>query len=1411
MKTLTRAIQIIVSVATLFAAPRVAWALGSSAFVVNPQVSGSQSLGSTVVGTAYSTNFNVQLQMGSTVYKGGGVTFENLTVLPATLQVTATMLTNGPFTSTQSTGTWTTNTSLTVSATASAAPGTYTVTFTAASTNLAHINSSISGTPNIGPPTGNPVTNKYTFTVGTPVTPVIIWSPAGVDTNWSNPNNWNTAATPNSGNDVYFIDLGLTTAGIVDNVVNSNMSIGSLTYANTNNFHTTLIQSNATLTVGGDAIGLIAGTGTDPGPASSQFGYTTSNSITGMGGMLSITNPNAVVFVSQTHVTTANAVSLAWAALDLSGLDTFRATVAGVRVGSDSFTVSKGQCGILNLAKTNTITLTPGSTAPQIDVGDNNQSGDTPTLQSRLLLGQTNGIYADSITVGRGKTDADPDGALMAFNSALTAPTAYFRGTGGAASRVGTWTIGDGGAGRTYYAYGTCDFSLGTVNALVDTMYIGKGATGSSPQDTGYGTLTFGAGTIDVNTLEVGYTTIGPGIGSDTGTVNVNGGSLVVNTFLELAHGNNSSGTLNLSNATLTANNGITPDIGLSAISLTDSTLNATNNTAVVGSGVNPVSSFSISDSTLNVSVHQNKTPNVSVADLSAGGTANTISFSAVPPLPAPGPAQFPVIQYGLNGGGSSGNLNTFVVGTLPTAIPPYSAFVSNNVANNSIDIVFIGGPFVPALTWDGTLNGNWNTTTPNWKSGATFAQNDFVTFDDTLTGTANTNVNLSTALSSDGVTVNNSLYNYAFGGGGSISGSGTLFKSGSGTLTLAETGGDNFSGGIIINSGTLILDNVDGAISGGTVINGGTVQVGNNDANGALPAGNVADNGTLIFDRPDNITNANVISGAGTLTQSGTGAVTLGVDNNDFSGPVAVAQGTLRIGSTNALAPAVSSVTVNNGGTFDVNGYALFGNGNSNLVVYVSGAGVGGNGAIVNNGTNNLSSVFHTINLTADATFGGNANWDLRNNTAGSAGADGALNGAFNLTKVGTNTVTLKGLTVDTSLGNINVQAGTLVFSSLTNAPINSLGSPSATATVFTNATLTLDSMLAVPDKIYVLTNGGTLKCTGTNTLGINSPLTLAGAAANTINVNSTNNVFTINSVIGGTGSLTKSGSGILFLTTNNTYVGRTTVSSGTLALTTNGSGNGSIAFSTNINITSGATIDVSGRSDDTLTLASGQTLAGGVGTNGPGTINGILITSAGSTVSPGSGTTNIGTLSVISNVTLQGVTMMKISAAGGNDQIDAAGITYGGTLIVTNFSGVVTNGQSFQLFIATNGNYSAGTFSSVILPSATGPTWAQTASTLTWTDTLTVNGKITAVITLVQPVITGISLSGTGVNNLGISGTNGSPGYNLVLLNSTNVALPLNQWTPMLTNPLTAGNISVTATVNTNAPQNFYILEAY
>jgi autotransporter-associated beta strand protein len=663
------------------------------------------------------------------------------------------------------------------------------------------------------------------------------------------------------------------------------------------------------------------------------------------------------------------------------------------------------------------------------------------------------------------------------------------------------------------------------------------------------------------------------------------------------------------------------------------------------------------------------------------------------------------------------------------------------------------------------------------------------VTFNDTLHGTPN--VNLTIALSPATVTVSNAAANYVLSGPGFLTGPMTLLKANSGTVTLAETGGDNFSGGIIVDAGMLVLDNANANLTGNTTVNAGTLRLGNNDTNGALPAGSLIADGAVVFNRADNVTLTNNISGSGTLTQNNTNVVTLS-GNSTFAGTATVAQGTLQVGSTNGIGMA-TSVTVNNGATFDVNGTALFGNGNANLVVTVAGAGVGGNGGLVNSDSSQAR-VLHTVTLAADSAFGGNGDWDIRNSTGSSATADAQLNGAYNLTKVGTNTVTLRGVTVDPALGNINVQAGGLTFTATATAPQNSLGSPAATATVYSNATLTLDTIGTVPGKNFVLANGGTLKSSGTNTL--NNTVTVTGAANNTISVG-TGGQFTITVPIVGGGGFSKNGSGTLFLPAANTYNGNTVVSGGALALY--GGADGSIVSSVNINVTGGGTLDVSGRTDGTFTLVSGQTLNGGAGTNGPGVINGILVANVGAVVAPGTAPTNTGALAVSSNATLHGQTVMKLDPSGAaNDQLSAYAVTYGGSLLVTNISGAPTNGQIFRLFVASNGNYAAGTFSSVTLPSAPG---------LTWTNNLAISGTIVAgVSSAAPPYITTVSLSGS---SLTLSGTNGTPGRTFLILASTNVASPANQWLPVYTNTFAAGNFTISIPVDPAARANFYRIQ--
>ncbi|HUE36992.1 MAG TPA: hypothetical protein VMO20_06350, partial [Candidatus Acidoferrum sp.] len=78
-------------------------------------------------------------------------------------------------------------------------------------------------------------------------------------------------------------------------------------------------------------------------------------------------------------------------------------------------------------------------------------------------------------------------------------------------------------------------------------------------------------------------------------------------------------------------------------------------------------------------------------------------------------------------------------------------------------------------------------------------------------------------------------------------------------------------------------------------------------------------------------------------------------------------------------------------------------------------------------------------------------------------------------------------------------------------------------------------------------------------------------------------------------------------------------------------------------------------------------------------------------------------------------------------------------------------------------------------------------------------------------QPGLVGISLSGT---NVVLSCTNGAVGETCLVLASTNLVLPLNQWPPVATNQLGAtGNFSVTVTNAAGPaalPETYFILQA-
>ena len=549
-------------------------------------------------------------------------------------------------------------------------------------------------------------------------------------------------------------------------------------------------------------------------------------------------------------------------------------------------------------------------------------------------------------------------------------------------------------------------------------------------------------------------------------------------------------------------------------------------------------------------------------------------------------------------------------------------------------------------------------------------------------------------------------------------------------------------------------------------------------------------------------------ISGTGNLVKQGSSTLILNTAN-DFNGSVTIGGGTVQTG-TGALA-SVTTLTVTNGGALDFYGNTLAGN----KTVIVSGNGVTGGGALYNSGGDFYNQVLN-ITLAGDTTFGGSSRWDLANGSA--------VTGPYNVTfKFAGGYAEWDTVTLAANVGNIEIAQGAFGIKGMG----NTFGDPNSLLTVdtevdFWNSNFGANSGYA--KNIHVLTNAAFKVLTSPNTY-MNANVTSEGGAfwqfvfgsgAQTMNGTITlngiiqlqagNAPVIFSNVISGSGGFVSyiydPPPESLVFSASNTYSGPTVIGTNiTLALT----GNGSISHSSLIffggNNPANTFLDVSGRTDKTLTLASGQTLAG------IGRINGSLVVSAGATLSPAgtnttfeitSGANSTGTLSATNAIILNGTTIIKLNGSGTNDivQSTSSSVTYGGTLNLVNISASpLAASNSFQIFNATS---HSGSFANII-PSSPG-------AGLAW-DTSQLNiGKL-KVVAASQPAINSIAISGS---DLIFSGTNGVANRNYVVLTSTNLAAPLINWVALFTNSFDAnGAFNFTNSISSGNPQQFYRIQ--
>jgi len=923
-----------------------------------------------------------------------------------------------------------------------------------------------------------------------------------------------------------------------------NATAGDLVFGET-------IATAGTITLGGDndftLSGIVSGAG---GLTKNGTGTATLSAANTFTGAIQVNQGTLATTAADTFANTANITVAIGATYSVGGSDTINSLTS-----PGSLTLSSG-----------TLTIS-SSTADSSITGAISGSGNlTKAGSGTLTITNNNSSYSGITRLNGGVLEIGHNGALGTGNFTMGASGITIRSTDATdrtiANRFGTfagstavYTFGSAGTGNLTFSDtqsaslgATRTFSINNTFTRFDGVFSG-GGDGITKNGTGTMILTGANSYTGATTINAGILQIGNGgtTGSlSTSSTITNNAGLVFNQTDTVTQGtdfaNNIGGT-----GTLTQNGS-----GILALNTSNSYSGGT----------------SLSLGTLRVH-HGNALGSGAVTQ--TGGTLQIRTSSAIS-------NDMNLTNLALyNSSNLTGSITTGTTLYIETYNPSQNLISGNISGAGGLSISIGAGAASITLTGSNTYLGNTvlieeggilqignGGTTGSLGTAGSFTIGDRLVFNRSNTVTQGTDF------------ANN------------ISGTGSLTQNGTGTLILSA----------------------NNTYTGATTINTGILQIGAGGTTGALSTSStITNNAGLVFNQTDTVTQgtdfANNIGGTGTLTQNGSGTLALNTSNS-YTGATTINTGIIRASNATALGTTAGGVTVASGAALELIGGITIGAEALNL----SGTGISTGGALRNiSGDNTYQGA---ITLAAATRINSDAGLLTLSGAIGGAGQNLTIGGAGNtaisnaigtttgtLTKEGAGTLTLS--EANTYTGTTTISAGTLQIgagggtgSIASNAIVNNSallvdrtgsltlsGNMSGTGTLTKNGSGTLVLSGSNTYSGATTLNLGTLTLQTSNALGT-STLTQASAASllaidttgtltNTmslynvlaqqsatlsgpITVNNatfdveTGDTLTLSGGVGGTGGVTKNGTGTLVLSGSNTYSGATVINAGTL-----------------------------------------------------------------------------------------------------------------------------------------------------------------------------------------------------------------------------------------------------------------------